>query len=194
MKRRTQLSTLLLISGIISAATASAQWLGPWGSEDDLAAAWGLEPNTLNDPDEGPGETIDYNTPEQPFRMNVQSGNPIKPRTAAPVRPAPRPTPRIAAPAAPIRKAPAAITKARPAPPPLPARPAPRARTPYYAQRRAPAPIQRRVPTRVQRRAPAPRSYNSYRQPMTPMPYFMPHPFQQMQMPAARAPYPYYRR
>ena len=175
MKRRTQLSTLLLISGIISAATASAQWLGPWGSEDDLAAAWGLEPNTLNDPDEGPGETIDYNTPEQPFRMNVQSGNPIKPRTAAPVRPAPRPTPRIAA-------------------PPLPARPAPRARTPYYAQRRAPAPIQRRVPTRVQRRAPAPRSYNSYRQPMTPMPYFMPQPFQQMQMPAARAPYPYYRR
>lgn len=206
MKRSKYLSTLLLTAGIATTASVSAQWLGPWGSENDLAAAWGLEPSTLDDPDEGPGETIDYSGTEQPFRMSVESGNQTKPRATAPLRPAPRmaPAPRPAAPApiarAPIERRPLdrpgvdrPKSRTLPLPPPKPVAPAPRARAPYYAQR-PPAPLQRRAPQRAERRAPAPRQYGGYRQPVAPMPYYMPQPLPMMRMPAARAPYPYYRR
>ena len=166
MKRVSTLSSLLLIAGIGISGSATAQWFSPWGSENDLATAWGLEPSTLDDPNEGPGETIDYSSPEQPFGMNVQSGSQLKaPTRYAPPAPAPRPA------------APAPIAKSRPAPPPKPARPAAPAPRDYY---------QRRVPL-------APRNYG-YRQPVRPMPYYAPKPLPPLRMPVPLAPDPYYRR
>lgn len=143
-------------------------WFSPWGDENDLATAWGLEPNSINDPEEGPGETIDYNSSETPFSMNIQSGQQVKPRPAAPQRPLP---PRA------IAKAP----KARPAPAPLPAKPALPQPTPrsYYQPRRA------------QAAAPYPRYRTA---PRSPAPYYAPRPLPPIQMPMPLPPYPYYRR
>ncbi len=160
-----KLSTLLLVAGMISSPHATAQWFGPWGSENDLSSAWGLEPESSEDPEEGPGVTIDYNNAEQPFGMNVQSGGQDRGQRTypmAPVRPA----------------APAPIAKARPAPPkPVkPIAPIPRSRQDYY-----------------QRRAPQPQSYG-YRQPVRPMPYYAPRPLPPIRMPTPLPPYPYYRR
>ncbi len=170
MKRVHHLPVFLLSAAFLTTGTATAQWFSPWGSENDLATAWGLEPNTLDDPNEGPGETIDYSSPEQPFGMNVQSGSQMKPLKAAPVPPT-RPLP--AAPAAPI-------AKARPtAPPPVPARPARPAPPRQYYQRRAPAPR---------------RDYGRYRQPLPPMPYYAPKPLPPLRMPVPMSSYPYYRR
>lgn len=173
MKRTKRLSTLLLITGCITTGITHAQWLGPWGSENDLATAWGLEPSTLNDPDEGPGETIDYSNPEQPFGMNVQSGSQLNPKQTAPIRPA---RPVMPAPVAPAPAVRAPVARARPTPPPPPARPAtPRAPRNYYQR-------------------PAPRNYGRYRQQARPMPYYAPRPLPPLRMPMPLSPYPYYRR
>jgi hypothetical protein len=166
MNRRHRLSALLLLAGFGISLSTSAQWFSPWGSENDLATAWGLEPSSLEDPDEGPGETIDYNSTEQPFGMNLQSGNELQPPRAAPRPPAVRP----AAPPAPL-------AKTKPTPPPQARTAPPSAPRGYY-----------------QRTAPPPRSYG-YRQPPRPMPYYAPKPLPPIRMPAPMSPYPpYYRR
>lgn len=176
MKQTHYLPIFLLAAGFLSTSTASAQWFSPWSSENDLATAWGLEPSALEDPNEGPGETIDYSTPEQPFKMNVESGSHVKPFRTAPAPVAPprttRPTPAPAAPAPTIRQA-------RPTPPPVPARPARPSPPRQYYQRRAPAPR---------------RDYGRNRQPAPLTPYYAPRPLPPLRMPVPMDPFPYYRR
>ena len=178
------LSVVLFVTSTLFVTTSFAQWFGPWGNENDLAAAWGLEPDSIDDPDEGPGETINYNNFEKPFRMNVESGSQAYNRPIAPpkrVRPiaAPAPKPK---PAAPVAAAPvAAAPQRRPMPPRASSLRPPQNPGRYY-RRQAPRP---------------PRGYGNSRRPIPPMPYYGPRPpmppmvMQPRAMPLS--PYPYRR-
>ncbi len=168
------LTSLLLLTGMAASTVVNAQWLGPWGNENDLAAAWGLEPQGVDDPDEGPGVTIDYNNPEQPFGMSVQSGS----QTSKPLPPPPSMRMRPQAPA-PVKPTPAPPPLAKALPkPPEPIKPIPRTRQDYYS----------RMPPMM------PRNFNSFQQPLRPRPYYAPRPLPPIRMPAPMPPYPYYRR
>ncbi|MBT3348150.1 MAG: hypothetical protein HOM84_03685 [Thiotrichales bacterium] len=157
-------ATGVLLFTLTTQSVVQAQWLGPWGSGDDLAAAWGLEESPINDPDEGPGETLDFSRSavdgaEKNFGMSVESGKNVYTKAApvvvprrAPTRVQPRPTSR------PIYRA-----------------------TPTY-RTRAPAP-----------RAPAPRhssNRRSFPAPLPPLPIMAPmapmSPYKYMPLPFAQ--------
>ncbi|MBT3197804.1 MAG: hypothetical protein HN842_03940 [Gammaproteobacteria bacterium] len=203
MKTTIRITSLFIAAGLFCTTTASAQWFGPWGNENDLATAWGLEPSTLDDPDEGPGETIDYNTIDPPFNMNVGSGSNHRQQAAPRQRIRPMPVaPTIAVPKV---APPKVATKAVPKPPSVPVvtprrKPQPPSSPRTIAKPRIPLP-----PPRANRFAPPPRPNDYYRQraadprqygyrpPRPPMPFYAPPPFPPIQAPR-RAPYPYYRR
>lgn len=146
---RIRISTVAFAAGVLFSGVATAQWLGPWGSGNDLATAWGLESDSTEDPDEGPGETIDYGVSEKAFGMSVQSGAETPPPVVSERRAvAPPPPARVERPR--IRSGRATSNGYRRAIPPQryrsyrqrpPARPAP-----YYAPRRMAPP--RRAPMR----------------------------------------------
>ncbi len=153
---------ITVVAGLACSTIVSAQWLGPWGG-DDLAAAWGLENNSISDPDEGPGETIDYGSSERAFKMDVQSGNSARKSKML--------TPTPAAPPTAARRSPPPARMEQPRrwgysrdryrrmPPPPPRayggyRP-PLQPMPYYSPRRV-------APRRLQRLAPPP-PYPYYR-------------------------------
>ncbi len=158
-----RISTVAFTAGVLFSGVVSAQWLGPWGGGNDLATAWGLEDNSADDPDEGPGETIDYGASEKTFGMSVQSGAESQPpvvterRAATPLAPPPsvraeRPRLRDNRARDGYRRAipPRRYRSYRQRPPMRPA--------PYYDPRRM-APPSRRAPMRQMR-------------PMRPYPYY----------------------
>ncbi|MBC8520297.1 MAG: hypothetical protein H8D24_07830 [Gammaproteobacteria bacterium] len=160
VRTRIRISTVAFAAGVLFSGVATAQWLGPWGSGNDLATAWGLETDSIDDPDEGPGETIDYGASEKAFGMSVQSGAESRPpvvterRAAAPPPPVRTERPRIRGNRAGngYRRAipPQRYRNYRQRPPVRPA--------PYYAPRRM-APPPRRMPMRPVR-------------PLSPYPYY----------------------
>ncbi len=169
---RIRISIITLVTGMACSSMASAQWFGPWGSENDLATAWGLEESSVDDPDEGPGETIDYGSPEQVFGMSVQSGSDNGNRGAETTMP-----PAVAAPPARAKRTP---------PPP--------ARVERRVERRA----ERDLARDRYRRMPPPRSYRGYPPPRRAMPYYpqrraLPPPRRAPRL-APLPPYPRYRR
>lgn len=161
-----------LTAGLTFSSISAAQWFGPWGNENDLATAWGLEPLSTEDPDEGPGETIDYSNSEPYFNMQVGSGSAHQKLEAAPTN------------AAPVRPAPPPVAAKKPLPRPPVSTPHPQWKDPY----------RRAVPPRAYAPRPyPPRSYNIQR-PRTPMPYYAPRPMPRLAPPAPLPPFPYYRR
>lgn len=165
LKMRTGISIITLVTGMACSSVATAQWFGPWGNENDLATAWGLEESSVEDPDEGPGETIDYGSSEQLFGMSVQSGgdnargieNTPPPVVSAPPARAKRTPP---PPVRVERRAERDLARdryRRMAPPgTYRGYPPPRRSMPYYPQRRA-LPPPRRVPPRLAPLPPYPR-------------------------------------
>jgi len=163
---------IALAAGLTFSSISAAQWFGPWGNENDLATAWGLEPIPTEDPEEGPGETIDYSNSEPYFNMQVGSGSTQKKLDPPPVSTtAPRP-------------APPPVAAKKPLPRPPVATPRPQWNDPY---RRMAPPRRAVAPMPVM-----PRGYGNYR-PRPPAPYYAPR-MPRLAPPAPMPPYPYYRR